>query len=271
MPELPEVETVLRGLAPHITGRRLAGARVGDPRLRWPVPEGLDERLRGRDIRSCRRRAKYLLLELDEETLILHLGMSGSLRLLTHPPPPDRHDHVDLLLEGGACLRLRDPRRFGAVLLAADPRHHPLLVGLGVEPLSDTFNGDWLHAASRGRKAPAKAFLMDARQVVGIGNIYANEALFQAGIDPRTAIGRLSRARCLALADTIKDVLHRAIAAGGSTLRDFVDSQGEPGYFQQTYQVYGRTSQPCRCCGTPIRSLRQSGRGTFYCPACQRR
>lgn len=271
MPELPEVETVLRGLAPHLTGARLRGAHVRNAALRWPVAADLDARLRGRRILSCARRGKYLLLHLDEGALLLHLGMSGSLRLLTRPTPPGPHDHVDLLLEHGQCLRLRDPRRFGAVLLAEAPETHPLLAGLGPEPLSNAFDGAFLHALSRGRRTSIKALLMDSRRVVGIGNIYANEALFQAGIDPRLAAGRLSRPRCDRLAAAIRDVLQRAIAAGGSTLRDFVDSHGEAGYFQQEYFVYDRAGQPCRQCGNPIRALRQGGRGSFLCTVCQRR
>jgi formamidopyrimidine-DNA glycosylase len=271
MPELPEVETVLRGLSPHLTGARLLGAQVRNAALRWPVAADLDARLRGRRIRSCARRGKYLLLHLDSGALILHLGMSGSLRLLTHPMPPGPHDHVDLLLDNGRCLRLRDPRRFGAVLHAEAPEHHPLLAGLGVEPLSDAFDGARLHALSRGRRVAIKLFLMDGRRVVGIGNIYANEALFQAGIDPRLAAGRLSRPRCDRLAAAIRDVLQRAIAAGGSTLRDFVDSRGEAGYFQQEYFVYDRAGLPCRRCGSPIRALRQGGRGSYLCPVCQKR
>lgn len=271
MPELPEVETVLRGLAPHLTGQALIGARVRDARLRWPVAPDLDQTLRGRRIVRCTRRGKYLLLELDRDTLILHLGMSGSLRLLTGDTPPGPHDHVDLLLADGHCLRLRDPRRFGALLKTADPARHPLLAGLGIEPLSEAFDGTRLHAITRGRRVAVKAFLMDSHRIAGIGNIYANEALFLAGIDPRLDAGRLSRPRCAALVAAIRDVLTRAIAAGGSTLRDFVDSRGEPGYFQQDYFVYDRVGLPCRKCATAIRLLRQGGRSSFLCPNCQKR
>ncbi|MFN3593555.1 MAG: bifunctional DNA-formamidopyrimidine glycosylase/DNA-(apurinic or apyrimidinic site) lyase [Thiobacillaceae bacterium] len=271
MPELPEVETVLRGLAPHLAGARLQGAEVRNPRLRWPVPAALDARLRGRRIVSLGRRGKYLLLGLDREAVILHLGMSGSLRILTRDEAPGPHDHVDLLLEEGRRLRLRDPRRFGAVLLAEDPMRHPLLARLGVEPLGPAFTGEHLYRLCRGRGTAIKHLLMDAHQIVGIGNIYANEALFHAGIDPRTPAGRLSRRRCEALVEAVRATLERAIAAGGSTLRDFVDSTGRPGYFQQDYAVYGRAGQPCRLCGTPIVSLRQGGRASFLCPTCQRR
>lgn len=271
MPELPEVETVLRGLRPHLEGARLAGAAVRDHRLRWPVPSGLDARLRGQKVHTLRRRGKYLLLQLDEGQLILHLGMSGSLRILTQADPPGPHDHVDLLLEGGACVRLRDPRRFGAVLLCDTPDRHPLLLNLGLEPLEHAFDGDRLHALTRGRRTPIKQLLMDAHLIVGIGNIYANEALFHAGIDPRLPAGRLSKARCIRLVAAIRATLEQAITAGGSTLRDFVDSAGRPGYFQQDYAVYGRTGEPCRRCGHTIETFRQGGRSSFVCPACQKR
>jgi formamidopyrimidine-DNA glycosylase len=271
MPELPEVETVLRGLKPHLEGTRLSGALVRDRRLRWPVPAELDARLRGQTVRLLKRRGKYLLLDLDRGQLILHLGMSGSLRILTQPAPPGPHDHVDLLLEGGACLRLRDPRRFGAVLLTDTPGHHPLLMHLGIEPLDGAFDGQCLYALTRGRHTAIKQLLMDAHLIVGIGNIYANEALFHAGIDPRLPSGRLSRPRCARLAGAIRATLEQAIAAGGSTLRDFVDSMGRPGYFQQDYAVYGRTGEPCRRCGHAIVSFRQGGRSSFVCPVCQRR
>ncbi len=271
MPELPEVETVLRGLKPHLEGAQLAGAAVRNPHLRWPVPADLDARLRGRTVRALSRRGKYLLLELDRGQLILHLGMSGSLRILTRPDPPGPHDHVDLLLEGGACLRLRDARRFGAILLSDAHALHPLLHHLGIEPLDPAFDGNRLHALTRGRRTAIKQVLMDARLIVGLGNIYANEALFHAGIDPRLPAGRLTRARCAALASAIRATLELAIAAGGSTLRDFVDSAGRPGYFQQDYAVYGRAGEPCRRCGHAIAGFRQGGRSSFACPVCQRR
>ncbi len=271
MPELPEVETVMRGLRPHLEGVRLAGAVVRDHRLRWPVAARLDARLRGQMVHALGRRGKYLLLELDRGQLILHLGMSGSLRILIQPTPAGPHDHVDILLEGGACLRLRDPRRFGAVLLAETPGQHPLLTHLGIEPLDETFDGKRLYDLTRGRRTAIKQLLMDARLIVGIGNIYANEALFHAGIDPRLPAGRLSRARCVRLADAIRATLELAIAAGGSTLRDFVDSAGRPGYFQQVYAVYGRACEPCRRCGHPIVTFRQGGRSSFACPVCQKR
>jgi formamidopyrimidine-DNA glycosylase len=270
MPELPEVETVRRGLAPHLENQRILGARVRDGRLRWPVPADLDETLRGRTVRTLARRGKYLLFRFDFGALICHLGMSGSLRLTEASITPEKHDHLDLPLEDGRLLRYRDPRRFGAVLWSDDPDRHPLLASLGVEPLSSDFDGASLYALCRGRTTAIKALLMDAHLVVGIGNIYANEALFHADIDPRLAAGRLSRPRCARLSDAVKETLTRAIAAGGSTLRDFVDGQGKPGYFQQTYFVYGRAGEACRRCGSPIRRIRQGARSTFFCPRCQR-
>ncbi len=270
MPELPEVEITLRGLKPHVEGMRLSGALVRNARLRWPVTPQLDARLRGQQVHALRRRGKYLLFDLDRGQLILHLGMSGSLRFLTQPTPPGPHDHVDLLLEQGACLRLRDPRRFGAVLFAAVADRHPLLLHLGLEPLAPDFDGARLYALTRGRRTAIKQLLMDARRVVGIGNIYANEALFHAAIDPRRPAGRLSRRACAVLAACIRTTLLEAIAAGGSSLRDFVDSAGRPGYFQQRYAVYGRAGEPCRRCGATIISFRQAGRSSFICPSCQK-
>jgi formamidopyrimidine-DNA glycosylase len=271
MPELPEVETVRRGLAPDLLGQRMQGAAVRQTRLRWPVPEDLDARLCQRRIEAVERRGKYLLLRLDHGCLILHLGMSGSLRIQDGAVPPGRHDHVDLRLEDGRVLRLRDPRRFGAVLWSETPAEHPLLASLGIEPLHADFDANWLHAATRGRAAPIKAFIMDAHHIVGVGNIYANESLFLARLHPATAAGRLSLARCTRLVEAIKVTLEAAIRAGGSSLRDFVDGHGNPGYFQQGYQVYGRAGEACPRCGGVILSLRQSGRATYYCPRCQAR
>lgn len=271
MPELPEVETVRRGLAPHLENQILRGARVREPRLRWPVPHDLDELTRGQRIHRLTRRGKYLLAQLDHGTLIMHLGMSGSLRLTSTATAPEKHDHLDLLLADERILRYRDPRRFGAMLWSAQPELHPLIAHLGVEPLSEAFNAASLHALCQGRKTAIKLVLMDARLIVGVGNIYANEALFHASIDPRLAAGKLSRPRCARLVDAVRETLTKAIAAGGSTLRDFVDGHGNPGYFQQGYFVYGRTSEPCHACGTLIRQIRQSARSSFYCPLCQRR
>lgn len=271
MPELPEVETVRRGISPALLGKRLRGADVREARLRWPVPTDLDAQVRGQRVLAVERRGKYLIVRLDRGALILHLGMSGSLRLVSDKIPLDRHDHIDLLIEGGQRLRYRDPRRFGALLFCMAPETHPLIAHLGIEPLSDDFDADRLHAVSRGRTAAIKPLLMDASLVVGIGNIYANEALFHAGIHPGTQAGRLSRQRCGRLVDAIRMTLQHAIDTGGSTLRDFVDARGKPGYFQQHYAVYGRIGECCHACGTPIRMLRHGNRATFFCPTCQKR
>lgn len=271
MPELPEVETTLRGIAPHLTGQPVHDVIIRTPKLRWPIPANLPRLLHGQTIRQLRRRAKYLLLAFDHGTLILHLGMSGSLRIHAAHVPAERHDHFDLVLHNGCVLRLRDPRRFGAVLWhEGDIAQHPLLAVLGPEPLAKDFDGEHLYRATRTRSAAIKLVIMDSHLVVGVGNIYANEALFRAGIRPQLAAGRLSLPRCRLLAQAIKDVLRAAIRKGGSTLRDFVHSDGSSGYFQQHYFVYGRTGEPCRRCGTPIRQLRQGQRSTFYCPQCQR-
>lgn len=269
MPELPEVEVTRRGIAPHLVGRRITSVAVREPRLRWPVPAAV-RRLAGRTVRGVARRGKYLLLDCGDGHLILHLGMSGSLRVVDAGEPPGRHDHVDIAL-GARLLRLRDPRRFGAVLwTGADPATHPLLRRLGVEPLSKAFDGRRLHALCRGRRTSIKQLLMDGRLVVGVGNIYASESLFLAGISPRRRAGTLAAARCGRLADAIKQVLRAAIRAGGSTLRDFVGGDGASGYFQAQHRVYDRAGKPCRRCGAPVRRLVQGQRATFYCPACQR-
>ena len=271
MPELPEVETTLRGIALHLNKQRIADIVIRNPRLRWPIPEDLPELLRGQVIRGLQRRAKYLLIAFDHGTLILHLGMSGSLRILPWGTPAEKHDHFDLLLDNGRLLRLRDPRRFGAVLWhRGDVAQHPLLAALGPEPLQAGFNTGHLYAATRKRKAAIKLVIMDNHVVVGVGNIYANEALFRAGIRPQLAAGKLSRERCTRLTETIKEVLRAAIRKGGSSLRDYVDSDGKQGYFQQHYFVYGRAGEPCLRCGTTIKQLRQGQRSTFYCPQCQR-
>lgn len=271
MPELPEVETTMRGLAPHLLGQRVADVVVRHPQLRWPVPKSLPRLLRGKTILALRRRAKYLLVQFEHGTLILHLGMSGSLRILPANTPPEKHDHFDLVLDSGKLMRLRDPRRFGAVLWhEGDAAEHSLLAALGPEPLDRNFNGAYLYRATRERKAAVKQVVMDSRMVVGVGNIYANEALFRAGIRPQLAANKLSQPRCAKLAQTIQETLRAAIRMGGSTLRDFTNSAGEPGYFQQHYFVYGRTGEPCRKCGTAIRQIRQGQRSSFYCPQCQR-
>jgi formamidopyrimidine-DNA glycosylase len=271
MPELPEVETTLRGLAPHLTGQAVEDVIIRNPRLRWPIPATLPVLLRSQTIRNLSRRAKYLLVTFDHGTLILHLGMSGSLRILTASAPAQPHEHFDLLLHNGTLMRLRDPRRFGAVLWhEGDIATHPLLVALGPEPLEKDFDGEYLYAATRKRKAAIKPVIMDNHVVVGVGNIYANEALFRAGIKPQLAAGKLSRERCTLLSKTIREVLRAAIKKGGSSLRDYVDSDGKQGYFQQEYFVYGRAGEPCRRCGTTIRQLRQGQRASFWCPHCQR-
>lgn len=275
MPELPEVETLRRGLLPRLTGEVLAGARVRDGRLRWPVPADLDRALAGARIEGLARRGKYLLLHLtradSKRVLIVHLGMSGSLLLVDAATMPTAHDHLDLLLADGRALRLRDPRRFGCVCLAdGDGRAHPLLARLGIEPLSPAFDGAYLHRVSRRRLRPIKLLLMDGHVVAGIGNIYACEALFAAGIDPRLPAERLSRRRCERLAEAVKTTLARAIDAGGSSLRDFVAADGRPGYFQMEHAVYGRAGEACRRCGRRLLRIAQQGRGTFFCPGCQR-
>ena len=273
MPELPEVEVIRRGIAPHVEGHRITGATVRNPRLRWPVPLDLGQKLAGLCIGKVTRRAKYLLFESGEGTLILHLGMSGSLRLLpaTAATPPEKHDHVDLVLDNNMILRFRDPRRFGAMIWeTGDVMRHPLLAQLGPEPLTEAFSGDLLHKQTRGRTASIKQVLMNSRIVAGVGNIYANEALFSAGIHPMTAAGRIGVTRYVRLVEAIKETLNRAIEAGGSSLRDFVNSEGNPGYFQQQYWVYGRTGQLCRKCGIPVTQIKQGQRSSFYCPYCQK-
>jgi formamidopyrimidine-DNA glycosylase len=271
MPELPEVEITRRGISPVLRNRTITAVTVREPRLRWRVPAGLGATLLGARIKAVRRRAKYLLLDCGKGTLIVHLGMSGSLRVLYADEPPGPYDHFDLRV-GDVTLRLRDPRRFGAVLWhAGDPARHPLLAHLGVEPLSPAFTGRLLHAATRGRRVAIKQALMDQKVVVGVGNIYASESLFRACIDPRTAAGRLSAASCARLVEAVRSTLQDALAAGGSSLRDFVRSDGSPGYFQQRLFVYDREGAPCRICGSLVRRIAQGQRSTWYCPDCQRR
>jgi formamidopyrimidine-DNA glycosylase len=277
MPELPEVETTRRGLAPSVEQQRIVRAVVRHRGLRQPVPRGLERRLAGARVMSLSRRGKYLLFGCERSgaetgTLLVHLGMSGRLWLVATATPPEKHDHFDLEFGNGCIVRLRDPRRFGLVLWQpGDPFAHPLLAAIGPEPLTAAFDGTVLHRAARTRSAAIKLVIMDSHVVAGVGNIYANEALFRAGIDPRTPAQRVSRARCDALAAAIKQTLELAITAGGSTLRDYVGSDGRAGYFQDQFLVYGRAGEPCTRCGTPIRELRQAQRATCYCPACQRR
>jgi len=271
MPELPEVETTLRGIAPHMTGQIVADVIIRNAQLRWPIPQNLPKLLRGHIVHSLERRAKYLLVNFDHGTLILHLGMSGSLRILTSATAPNKHDHFDLVLADGVIMRLRDPRRFGAVLWHAGViSEHPLFSKLGPEPLQAEFDEDYLYRATRKRIAAIKLLIMDNHVVVGVGNIYANEALFRAGIKPNLAAGKLSRPRCKKLVAEIKATLNESIALGGSSLRDYVDSSGKQGYFQQHYWVYGRTGEACRNCGTAIRQIKQGQRSSFFCPVCQK-
>lgn len=271
MPELPEVETTRRGILPHLLGRRIQSLVVRESRLRWPIPADLSTHVEGHTVLAVNRRGKYLLLETDSGSMLLHLGMSGSLRLVDATQPPARHDHVDIVLDDGHCLRLRDPRRFGALLWAGQhPQRHPLLAELGPEPLEDDFNAAYLHQVCQGRRVAIKNLLMNAHVVVGVGNIYANEALYLAGIHPNRAAGRLSYRRCGKLVETVKQVLNDALEQGGTTLRDFLQSDGSPGYFQLRLNVYGREGQECRSCGQALRSVRLGQRSTFYCPRCQR-
>lgn len=271
MPELPEVETTRRGIEPHCVGRVVQRVSVRESRLRWPVPEQLASRLRGQTITAVDRRGKYLLFRTAAGSALMHLGMSGSLRVVAPAAPFSRHDHIDIQMDSGVCLRYHDPRRFGCLLwLPSGDAIHPLLQDLGPEPLSTEFDGQLLYRRSRGRKAPVKSFIMDATVVVGVGNIYANEALFLSGIRPGRAAGRISGPRYERLADTIKQVLTSAINQGGTTLRDFVGGDGKPGYFAQQLNVYGRAGQPCKACGLPLRELRLGQRSSVYCVTCQR-
>ncbi|MGB0514443.1 MAG: bifunctional DNA-formamidopyrimidine glycosylase/DNA-(apurinic or apyrimidinic site) lyase [Wenzhouxiangellaceae bacterium] len=271
MPELPEVETTRRGLIPLVEGRVLGAIRVRQRQLRWPVAAELD-RLSGRKLMALERRAKWLLWRFSHGTLLWHLGMSGSFRGWDLAPAPGPHDHIDLRIRGGRTLRYTDPRRFGAVLWQPgdDPEIHPRLAALGPEPLSDDFDGDWLWRHARGRRAPVKQFIMDGRIVVGVGNIYAAEALFAAGIHPRRAAGRVSRERYRRLAEAIRITLSRAIEVGGTSLRDFTVGDGTPGYFGQELRVYGRAGAPCPACGRELKGAMLGQRATVWCPACQR-
>lgn len=271
MPELPEVETTRRGLAPHIVGRTLRHVEVRQPQLRWPIPDDLNTRIAGKRIRDFKRRGKYLLMAIAGGHVMVHLGMSGSLRIVDAAVSPRTHDHVDWVIAGGKIMRFHDPRRFGSVLwIAGDIDRHPLLSSLGPEPLGDAFDGGYLFKRSRGRKVSVKSFIMNAHVVVGVGNIYASESLFKAGISPRRAAGRVSLQRYEALASAIRDTLSMAIEAGGTTLRDFVNSDGNPGYFSQELSVYGHENAPCRRCRSAVRRIVIGQRSTFYCPQCQR-
>ncbi|MCA1780558.1 MAG: bifunctional DNA-formamidopyrimidine glycosylase/DNA-(apurinic or apyrimidinic site) lyase [Xanthomonadaceae bacterium] len=271
MPELPEVETTRRGLAPLVVGQPLAGLVVRQSSLRWPVARQA-EGLAGRVVGDLQRRGKWLIWRFEHGSLLWHLGMSGSFRAWLSPPAPGRHDHIDVAIAGGHVVRYTDPRRFGAVLWQSgtDPLVHPRLSDLGPEPLGAEFGGDVLWRRSRGRKAAVKAYIMDARTVVGVGNIYAAEALFAAGIDPRRAAGRISRRRYAVLAAEIRDTLARAIEAGGTSLRDFTVGDGTPGYFGQNLRVYGKSGQPCPACGALLKSDVIGQRASVWCQRCQR-
>jgi formamidopyrimidine-DNA glycosylase len=270
VPELPEVETTRRGLAPHVVGRTIERLVVRERRLRWPIAPQLERSFAGQTIVSLERRAKYLLLELGSGSALIHLGMSGSLRFVTRADAIGAHDHYDIALAGGRTIRYNDPRRFGSLHFTTEPESHPLLRDLGPEPLGETFDGDCLWASSRGRKTAVKAFIMNGHIVVGVGNIYANEALFRAGIHPARPAGRISRERYARLAAAIRAVLADALAQGGTTLRDFVGSDGRPGYFRQSLAVYERDGEACRESGHAIRRRVIGQRASYYCPACQR-
>ena len=270
MPELPEVEVSRLGIAPHLEGQTISRVIVRDARLRWPVPEAI-QHASGSEILAVNRRAKYLLIQLSNQAVIvLHLGMSGKLRVLPATTPPVKHDHIDIVLANGICLRLNDPRRFGACLYQ-QPGDAPskLLANLGPEPLTEDFDAQRLITLSKGKQVAVKNFIMDNAVVVGVGNIYANEALFMSGIDPRRKAGRVSAKRYEVLTEAIKQVLAKAIRRGGTTLKDFTQSDGNPGYFAQSLNVYGRTGEPCLTCETPIKSVVIGQRNTFYCPTCQ--
>ena len=271
MPELPEVETTRRGIAPALEGSTIERVTVRDRRLRWPVTAGLEQMLRGQTVAALRRRAKYLLLETSAGTALIHLGMSGSMRIVVAGETPEKHDHFDIETSSGDIVRFNDPRRFGSFLWAgSEPETHPLLSALGPEPLSAEFTGKYLWESARKRKVAIKQHIMNGNVVVGVGNIYASEALFRAGINPKRAAGRVSLHRLERLAGEIKNVLNDAIRQGGTTLRDYRGGDGKPGYFRQKLQVYERTGKPCRVCGTPITRIVQGQRATYYCKDCQR-
>jgi formamidopyrimidine-DNA glycosylase len=270
MPELPEVETTRAGLAPHLVGRKVTGVTLRRKALRWAIPPVIAKVLPGERILAVRRRAKYLLVDTAPGSALLHLGMTGALRVLPATTPVEAHDHVDLALDSGRVLRFSDPRRFGCLLWQPAGTTHELLEGLGPEPLSDDFDGDYLFERARGRSAAVKTFLMDQRIVVGVGNIYAAEALFRAGIAPARAAGRVSRERYALLAQAAKDVLAHAITRGGTTLRDFISPDSEPGYFETELLAYGREGEACVQCGRAMKGAVLGGRATVWCPRCQR-
>jgi formamidopyrimidine-DNA glycosylase len=271
MPELPEVETSRRGIAPHLKGFRISTFEVRNSSLRWPVPVDDLQALAGETINEIERRGKYIKLICDSGYLLIHLGMSGSLRILLQPEPPKKHDHIDLVMENGTILRFNDPRRFGCWLFQSGKmQDHPLLVSLGPEPLQNEFNGEYLYTQSRKKTQPIKTFIMDSHVVVGVGNIYASEALFMAGIHPGRAAGKISRARYELLVEAIKSILAAAIKQGGTTLRNFINSEGKPGYFKQQLMVYGRKGESCQQCASLIKIAKHAQRSTFYCAECQK-
>lgn len=270
MPELPEVETTRIGISPHVLGNDVTDVIIRERRLRWPVPRQLKHQLVGQTINKIDRRAKYLLFHTKQGCMILHLGMSGSLRIVNKDTVPEKHDHVDIVFSSGICLRLRDPRRFGSIhWTSINPQHHKLIDHLGPEPLGDEFNAEYLYTKSRKRTQAIKTFIMDSRIVVGVGNIYANEVLFIAGIHPGRKAGKISMTRYENLVGSIKGVLNKALVKGGTTLRDFVNSDGKPGYFGNELQVYSRTGKDCSVCGSVIKLMRIGQRSTFYCSKCQ--
>lgn len=271
MPELPEVETTRRGIAPHIVGKEVVQCLVHTPRLRYVVPSELQRSIEGQPVLGVSRRGKYLLFHFDNGTMMVHLGMSGSLRIVSSETPREKHDHVEWLISSGVALRYRDPRKFGLVTwISENPEDHSLLCSLGPEPLEADFTSDYLYSLSRKRKTPVKSFVMNSQVVVGVGNIYANEALFMAGIKPLRMANQISFKRYSGLVASIKTVLACAIEQGGTTLRDFVGGDGQPGYFAQTLAVYGRGGKPCNSCGSPLKEVRLQQRTTVYCPQCQK-
>lgn len=271
MPELPEVETTCRGIAPHLIGQRFQQVTIYQPRLRWAIPEDFADTLTGQQVHSVTRRAKYILIRLDRGHIILHLGMSGSVRIVPYDDPLKKHDHVSLQFSNTQCLRYHDPRRFGCLLwTTGDISQHPLLHNLGIEPLSDAFTGDYLLQRAQKRQIAVKTFIMSQTMVVGIGNIYASEALFLAGIHPQRPAHQVSAAEYKILVQHIREVLQAAIMQGGTTLRDFTNSEGKAGYFQQTLRVYGRAGQACVQCGQPIKQQVITQRSSFFCKQCQR-
>ena len=269
MPELPEVETTRRGIKKHLVDKKVTDVIVRHRQLRWPVPKNLASHIKNKKINGVDRRGKYLLIQFSTGTLMIHLGMSGSLRVLAKDTPAEKHDHFDLVLSSGKCLRLRDPRRFGSVLWTDDWQQHKLVKDLGPEPLSTKFNADYLFEQSRKRKVAVKNFIMNSQVVVGVGNIYASESLFRAHIRPTRMAGKITKAEATRLVKVIKDVLKEAIKQGGTTLRDFTASDGKPGYFKQKLAVYGREGEPCLHCKTIIKQVTIGQRASYYCPTCQ--